>query len=348
MSWLSDIEAEPFRFDFYSVLRRLERSYPGKPRIGDSASRRDDFALLAQDPFMDFPASNLHKFEPRGADQFRIFVKFLGLTGPQGALPLATTEEAFGWLWQRDDAFPRFLDIINHRFLQLFFRAWSDARPVGQHDRPQQDRFQDYIGSMIGIGTQVYRNLDCVPDVGKAAYAGLMAPKAKSASRLRSLIKGVLAVDCEIEEFVGVWLNLDKSDLSQLGTAQGRLGHDLMAGSSFYSLEDKIRIRIYVADMAEYQRYLPGQYRCEELTDLVFFYLGNEIEWEVELAIPTAAVTPFRLGESGALGYTGWMSPNWSTPDSHRCDASFYPAERRRTQPPSGPVAAAKPAEYIL
>ena len=38
----------------------------------------------------------------------------------------------------RDDAFPRFLDILNHRFLQLFFRAWADARPVAQHDRPRR------------------------------------------------------------------------------------------------------------------------------------------------------------------------------------------------------------------
>lgn len=343
MTWLADLEQEPWRFDFYSVMRRLERSYPGKPRIGDSATRRDDYALLGQDPYMDFPASNLAKFEQRGQDQFRIFVKFLGLTGPQGALPLATTEEAYGWLLARDDAFPRFLDIINHRFLQLFFRAWSDARPVGQHDRPDNDRFRDYVGSMIGTGTPVFRDLDCVPDGAKAAYAGLMAPKAKSASRLRSLIRGVLDVECEIEEFVGVWLNLEKSDHSQLGQAQGRLGADLMAGGSFYSLEDKIRIRIYVADMAEYQRFLPGQYRCDELTDLVFFYLGDEIEWEVELAIPTGAVEPFRLGAAGALGYSGWMSPNWASPEPYRCDASFYPAERRRASPQPEAASSAKP-----
>lgn len=344
MSWLADIEREPWRHDFYAVMRRLERSFPRKPRIGDSAARRDDYALMGQDPFMDFPAANLAKFEALGPERFKIFVKFLGLTGPQGALPLATTEEAYGWLLARDDAFPRFLDIINHRFLQLFFRAWSDARPIGQHDRPEQDRFRDYVGSMIGIGTEVFRDLDCVPDSAKAAYAGLMAPKAKSASRLRGLIRGVLDVECEIEEFAGVWLNLEKSDHSRLGAAQGRLGADLMAGGSFYSLEDKIRIRIYVADMEEYQRFLPGQYRCEELTDLVYFYLGDEIEWEVELAIPAGSVQPFKLGSTGALGYSGWMAPNWASPDAWRCDASFYPAERRRA-PPAAPEPAPKPRQ---
>ena len=330
MSWLSDLQEEPWRFDFYSVLRRLERSYPHKPRIGDSATRRDDFVLLGQDPYLDFPASNLAKFEPSGPDQYRIFVKFLGLLGPQGALPLANTEEAYHWLLERDDAFPRFLDILNHRFLQLFFRAWSDARPVGQQDRPDKDRFRDYVGSMIGTGSPTYQNLDNVPDAAKTAFAGLMAPKAKSASRLRNLIRGVLDVECEIEEFVGVWLNLDKADLTRLGAAQAKIGADMMLGGSFFSLEDKIRIRIYVADMQEYDRFLPGAFRCEELTDLVFFYLGDEIEWEVELAIPTGAAAPFSLGATGRLGYTGWMAPNWAGGEAYRCDASFLPAERRR------------------
>ena len=93
--------------------------------------------LLGQDPFMDFPASNLSKVERETSDRFRVFVKFLGLLGPQGALPLATTEEAYGWNLMRDDAFPRFLDILNHRFLQLFFPrlggcpADRPARPSG-------------------------------------------------------------------------------------------------------------------------------------------------------------------------------------------------------------------------
>src|SRR5207244_11417908 len=59
----------------------------------------------------------------------QVFVRHLGLLGPQGALPLSTTEEAYHYALAHDDAFPRFLDLFNHRFIQLFFRAWADARP---------------------------------------------------------------------------------------------------------------------------------------------------------------------------------------------------------------------------
>ena len=56
--------------------------------------------------------------------------------GPQGALPLTTTDEAYSWLRARDDAFARFVDIFQGRFLALFFRAWADARPIAQERSP--------------------------------------------------------------------------------------------------------------------------------------------------------------------------------------------------------------------
>lgn len=328
-AWRESLEKEPWRHDFFAVLRRLERTHARKPRIGDSATLQEEYVSLGQDPYFEFPASTLADVRAVTPERLRILQKFLGLLGPVGALPLATTEEAYGWLRANDDAFPRFLDLINSRFLQLFFRVWAESRPAAQHDRPLQDRFRDYIGSTIGLGTPIYRDLDCLPDSGKMAFAGLVGPKAKGAARLRRLIRGLLGVECEIEEFCGVWLTLEEADRSKLG-AQSRLGVDLMAGGSFYSIEDKIRIRLYVADMEEFQRYLPGQYRCEELTDLVFFYLGDEIEWEVELALPAAKAPPVKLGQQGRLGWTSWVAPSWSDEKAWRTDARFHPAERRK------------------
>src|ERR1043165_4716215 len=124
--FLGDLEAEPWRFDYFAVLRHLEQINDDRPRIGDSAARREELVLLGQDPFMEFPASNLVRVEHGDNKPLKIFVKYLGFLGPQGALPLATTEEAYHYVLANDDAFPRFLDIFNHRFLQLFFRAWAD------------------------------------------------------------------------------------------------------------------------------------------------------------------------------------------------------------------------------
>lgn len=101
------MKAEPWRFDFFHTLRQLERSNPDRPRIGDSAARREEYVDLGQVPYLEFPASNLAAVDDRDG-RLRILVKFLGLLGPQGALPLAATDESLGWWLMRDDAFLAF------------------------------------------------------------------------------------------------------------------------------------------------------------------------------------------------------------------------------------------------
>ena len=341
MSFTDDLIAEPWRFDFLAVMRRYERSFPDRPRIGDSGTRSDEYLTLGEQPYLDFPASTLSGAELDSHGRLRVFVKFLGLLGPQGPLPLATTEEAYSWWLARDDAFARFLDLLNNRFLQLFFRAWADARPIAHHDRPLDDRFADYVGTMIGIGTPPLRRLDAVEDADKLAYAGLLAPQAKSASRLRNFISGLFGVETEVEQFIGSWLTLEPDERSVLGNAQSTLGSDVLLGRSVFSVQDKIRIRIRTRDLDQYRRFLPTGDLCKPLADAAFFYLGDELDWDVQLALPAGRVAPVRLGRSGELGWTSWISPTWAPSDeSFRDDARLNPAERlkkTRTSPRDHP-----------
>jgi type VI secretion system protein ImpH len=331
-----DLLEEPWAHDLFNVLRRVERMHADKPRIGDSAARRDDYVLLGQNPFLEFPASTIDAAKLGEDGRLRLFVRFLGLMGPQGALPLGTTEEAYGWLLQNDEAFARFLDLFNHRFLQLFFRAWSSSRPVGQHDRPGDDRFVAYLGSAIGLASPVLRDLDSVPDESRLAYAGLLGAKARSASRLRQMLEGLFDVRAEIDEFVGTRLAFEPDDYSRLGTRHASLGRDLVVGAAVYSVEDRFRVRLFVRDLGEYERYLPPGDRARLLTDAIFFHQGHEIDWDVELALPVAAVQPVRLGRQGRLGWTAWLSPNWSVESgSYRRDARFHLMSRLAASTPA-------------
>ncbi len=70
--------------------------------------------------------------------------------------------------------------------------------------------------------------------------------------------------------------------------------------------------------------------RCEPLADLVFFYLGEALDWDVELALKASEVVPMKLGSFGQLGWTSWVAPNWASNDEWRCDARFHPAEQMR------------------
>ncbi len=52
----------------------------------------------------------------------------------------------------------------------------------------------------------------------------------------------------------------------------------------------------------------PKAATCREpLADAVFFYIGDELDWDVELAIPAGAVAPVRLGTAdGSAGPAGF------------------------------------------
>lgn len=338
-SLLRDLEKEPWRFDYFTVLRHLERVHESRPRIGDSATLRDEIVLLGQDPFMEFPAANLARAEQAEEKPLKLFVKYMGMLGPQGALPLATTEEAYHYVLANDDAFPRFLDIFNHRFIQLFFRAWANSRPIAQHDRPNLDRFWAYIGSAIGIGSEPYRHLGSIPDANKIRFAGLLGAQAKSASRLAGAICGLFEVKAEVEEFVGTRLMLDVQEYTFLGRGQNVLGQGAMLGRGVYSVQDKIRVRIYTRSLAQYIRFLPSGDLCEPLADLVYLYNGAQLDWDTELAIRSGAVEPMRLGRFGQLGWTSWMAPDWTTTEAYRRDARFHPAERMERKRQRRPAA---------
>jgi len=325
----SELQAEPWRFDLLAVLRRLERENPAKPRIGEARRLADEFVEISQNPYLEFPDSNLEAaaVEPNG--RMRLMARFLGMFGPQGALPLTTTEEAYGWLLERDDAFHRFVDLFQRRFLALFFRAWADARPIAQHDRPDEDRFRAYIGAMIGIGTPAFRDADSISDFAKLPYAGLLAARVKSVSRLRAFLASYLETRVEIEEFVGSWLELDSAERTRLGSANSRLGEDCVAGASMYTVSDKFRIRVFVRNIEHFREFLPGSPVAWQIADAVYLYLGLEYDWDMEIAIPAGEITPVRLGRDARIGWTSWMSPNWAkTDETFRRDARFHVVSR--------------------
>lgn len=321
-----DIVREPYRFDVFNVLRDAERRSAALPRIGDSARRREDAITLGQDPFVAFPACNVNRATLASDGRLNVFVRFLGLLGPQGALPLTLTEEVYHWHLSHDEAFARFLDIFNHRFLQLFFRAWADARPISQHDRPDADRFHDYLASLIGIGTDRFRNLDTVPDIGKLAFAGLLSPRVKSASRLSDFLAAFFGVKVEIDEFLPTLLPLDPTERTRLGETNSGIGVDLIIGAAVLSFQDRFRIRIYTETLKQYESFLPKGTMAQKLADAVRFYIGDELEWDVELALPRRLAPAAQLGTSGRLGWTGWMSPDRApSDDPYRKDARFRP-----------------------
>lgn len=308
MTWQDALAGTPWSHDLLATLRRIEALNPDLPRIGDSAVRRDEVIDLGQMPHLDFPASNVARF--RKADQgakAQLLQKFMGMLGPMGPLPLHTTEEALEWFARRDDAFCRFLDIFNGRFLQLFYRAFADARPGEQAVRPRDDRFAVYVGAASGVGGGIWRGLDTMPDLQKLAFSGLLGARTLSASRIEYLVSGVFRLRAEVDQFIGTTLPIGPDEQTRLGRQHAQLGAGALLGAQVISVDHKFRLRLYAPSLEIYERFLPGGQWCQRLVDTLAYAVGQEYDWDVELVVDEPQIRPVSLGRYGRLGWTGWM-----------------------------------------
>lgn len=294
-----------------AVLRRRERQNPGKPPIGRNARLRDEIALIGQDPYLDFPVSDISDYERLPDGRVSIRSNVLGYFGPQGALPLNTTEEVLRWTQIAGDAsFPKFADVFTARFLQLFFRAWSDSHAISQFDHPDRDRFRAYVAALSGISTPAFRDRDGIQDILRTRLVGLHATRVRSAVRLRQLVELYLAANIRIEEHVPSWMPIEPEDQSRMGLGACSLGRDLGLGRRRMTVNDRIRLHIQTRDLADYRAYLPGGRRHRQLADLVFWYLGAGTQVNVQLSLPAETVPPGALGSTMTLGHMAAMAPD--------------------------------------
>ncbi|AUH32945.1 type VI secretion system baseplate subunit TssG [Paracoccus tegillarcae] len=303
---------------FLALLRQMEREAPGKPPIGRATRLRDEILRIGQDPSLAFPAGD---FAPERSGSLRAQV--MGFFGPQGALPLNTTEEVARWLEGGDDSFIAFTDILATRFLQLFFRAWSDSHAISQFDHPGSDRFDGYVAAVAGTSTPAFRNHDGLNDLARLPMVSLFGGRVRSPVRLRQMIETHLAVPTHVEEHVPYWMEFDAADTSALGQRGSSLGRDMYLGARVQSVGEKIRLDLRTGSLAEYRRFLPGQPGYQRLADIVFWYLGKTYVVDVSLALPASEVEPAMLGKSASLGWMAALAPANDDPNAFVTAASF-------------------------
>lgn len=334
---LAALAAEPWRFDFFHALRLVEATHPRQPRLGTARRPQDEPVRLGQSPDLSFAPATLHTVSHRRAGRPpRIGVRFLGLFGPNGPLPLHLTEYAREReLHHGDETFARFADLFHHRLLLLFYRAWAQAQPAVSLDRPNEDRFADFVGSLIGIGSPALRRRDAVHDHVKLHFAGIFTRQSRSAEGLAALLGGFLRRTVRVEQFAGAWLPLQATERSRIGRLHGgrrnlsaRLGAGAVLGSMVWDRQHHFMLHIGPLDHAAFEALLPGGRVLPALVALVKQYVGDEFGWSMRLALQAEEIRPARLGQHGRLGWDCWLRQPGRTGLAH---LRLPPAEALRS-----------------
>lgn len=351
------LAAAPHAHDFFHTLRRIDTLTPQAPRLGRALRAGLEPVRLGQDPELDFAPAALSSFAPQSHAPPRLGVRFLGLFGPHGPLPLHLTEYARERQRHHGDpGFARFADVFHHRVLSLFYRAWAQSQPCVHADRPGDDQFAKWLGALFGAAPAPFRERDSVPDTAKRFNAGTLSRGVKNAEGLEALLRLHLRMPVRVTMFAGHWMRLRPPDRTRLGLGHAaepsaQLGRSAVAGSKVWDRQYKFRVGIGPLTLAQYESFFPDGRSLPVLRDWVRQFVGLALVWDLRLGLAAAELPPARLmprepraGEPATrLGLSTWLANRRGAPVRDRDDLVLDPeavlraSRARETRPTPEP-----------
>ncbi len=320
-SLIAQLTEQPYAFDFYTAVRLLQGQFPELPRIGYSWSPAQDPVRFAQSPALDFAPSTLESLQQKDPSRPPVmYCRQFGLFGPNGPLPLCLTEYARERILHHGDAtFAAFCNVFHHRLLSFFFRAWADAQKTVDLERPSDQHWSHFVGSLIGLGMDSLLARDSVPDRAKLYFAGRLVQQNRNAEGLEAIVQDFFGVRTEVWTFVGRWLKLPPGSGCQLGDSPhtGTLGGSVIVGSRIWTCQLHFRLRLGPMKLVEYERLLPTGGSFRRLCDWIRYYAGEHYSWDVRLVLAKEEVPAIQMGRAGRLGWTTWLK---TKPFDHDAD----------------------------
>ncbi len=307
---------DPQRHHIFLAMRVLEAQFPDAPRFGESKRPREDKFRFSQEAELAFPPSTIVSIEPPTSKRpGRLVQRFFGLWGPMGPMPIHLTEYARDRLRNKHDhTLVAFADMLTHRLTGLLYRAWAMAHPAPSFDRSlvgnrggaPSDPFARKVAALSGHYERSFRDRDAMPDLAKRHFVGHLSPGPRHADGLVSIISAFVRAPVALKQFVGEWLELEPGDRWQLGRRVG-LGLGTSVGVRVWSHAAKFRVRIGPMGLADFNRLMPGTGSLERLEDIVRNYIGDTLDWDINLVLKADEVPQAILGQTTALGHSSWI-----------------------------------------
>jgi len=303
------IKEKPYQYSLFDVLRYVEAVNPDKPRLGESVKVTEDPILIRQQPSMVFAPATISRFILGYKKQDQVFNFPYGFFGPNGPLPLHLTEYAYvRELHAGDDTLSRFADVFHHRLISLLYRAWANTQPTIGLDRPDTNKFDQYVAAIAGT----YVDDERIGDRSihpKLFRSGLFSQQARSADGLETLLCDHFQIPFHVSQYSGGWLTLGNNDRFRLGTYgfANILGENSCLGSKVYDCQHKFTVTTGDLTFEQFERLLPSTETYKTLYELITEYIGISFEWDLVLKLKAIETPKWTLGQEGRLGWTNWL-----------------------------------------
>ncbi|MDR1948635.1 MAG: type VI secretion system baseplate subunit TssG [Spirochaetaceae bacterium] len=309
--------------EFWAFIRSLENSNPGLPRLGWAKRPADENIRFGQAPYLHFTATEIAEIIEGGRQagvDATIIVYFFGLLGIQGPMPLEFT----GYVFRRsrshyDNTWRRFLDIINHRFLTLFYRAYSTYQQSISFDRPEDDHIGNIIKALAGMPP--------VKEMKNGAFTERLESIALSSAQhfsfqlknrygLLDMLCSIFNYKIELAEFAVSYYDIPRYRWAVLGNEKtSTLGRNIQIGRFMINMAGRFEIRLGPISFEEYNDFMVGHTGFDLFTQAVNLYLDRPLAYSILFIIDGYTIPLAQLGfdfenetyEAARLGYTCWI-----------------------------------------
>ena len=312
-AWLQRVSTEPWRFDFYQTLRHIESANPQWPRLGEALRPSDEPIRVVQPAELTFAPAPIYGLTLHGDGPPRLSQRIFGLLGPNGPMPLHMTELARERTQHHGDpGLQRFMDLLNHRFTLLFYRAWAQAQPSLSLDRPGDQYFARRLGALSGLANETQRQRDAAGDAAKLHFTGRLARQTRDADGLLNWCRSEFDAPVRIEQWQGHWMPLARDERTRIRSRGNpergqQLGRGAVLGNTVWDVQHKFRIVVGPLREARYHAFLPGGKDLARLQAMVRQWVGLEFEWDLKLILARPDVPRLSVGRSGELGRSCWL-----------------------------------------
>lgn len=313
--------SESYRFDFFQAVRLLEGIYRDRHVIGGDAQPTEEIVRFRNHLSLSFPPSDIAGLEPRGEARHPadMTVAFMGLVGATGTLPRHYTELLLERAKAKDRTFLDFLDMISHRFVSFFYRAWEKHRVVVGYERAMvhgtyDDPVSRSLLALIGLAPPALQNNLGVEARSLVRFAGLLGKRPATAHSLETCLEGYVKAPVRITQFVGEWLTLEEEDWTSLSgnDRNNRLGMSAVAGTHVWDQQAGFQVRLGPLGYSDFASMLPSGVVFPRIVQVIRYYVGEALGFHIRLILKGADVPDCHLTETQAyvpqLGWNTWLA----------------------------------------
>ena len=307
---LFDINNNINKYNVLSVLRRIEASehFTGE-LLGETLSPVNEQVRVCQYPSLSFCANNIDSIKVKD-HAIQVAINEIGLLGVNSPLPLHLIEYIFQRKHQYGDStWCDFVNALQHRILTLFYRSWMNAQSVVSLENEYTDKFSNYLSSLVGFSGMNHHSADNHVDYfSKLYFIGLYLQRNQSTDNFESLLAEYFQIQIKIEENVGKWYELPDREQTCLDKSlKYSLGDGLLLGQRIYDVQTKFRIKIGPLNLEQFESFFKGGLNSKKIIEWVELYIGQELEWDVQLILAKQSVPKLKLDARNRLGLTTWL-----------------------------------------